>query len=484
MDEHMKVLFLAVEAAPFNKVGGLADFVAALPAALRRLGVDARVMIPRYGAMGGDYDLQKVGGTIPVPVGAEQEPVHLLQTTSDDVPVYFIWNDQYFSNREKVYGFNDDPQRFVFFSRAAVAALKALDWKPDVLHLNDWHVAAVAAWLDVYGRADVFYKDLATLFTIHDLTYQGVCGRLILSFGAMQNLPHLTVEPPGQVNWLAQGAAHADVVSTVSATYAQTLLHGDLDPALQPLFQERHDRLFGILGGIDYESWNPAQDAALVQTYTADSLKMRAVNKGAFQRELRLPAEADVPLLGLVVQLDNDRECEMTASAVEFLVQQENIQVVLLGIHDGVRGPLFQDLQGRFPGNVRGLVQFDERAERRLYSSLDMFVSVSHFEPSNISLMTAMRYGAVPVVRAPGAVADTIVDVDAKPQQGTGFAFQEYGEDALVSAIRRALAVYADKAGWAALQRRTMARDFSWDASARAYLDVYRRAVALRGALR
>ncbi|HNT78714.1 MAG TPA: glycogen/starch synthase [Anaerolineae bacterium] len=479
----MKVLFLAVEAAPFNKVGGLADFVAALPAALRKAGVDARVMIPRYGSMRGeDYELHKVGGTIPVPVGADQEPVHLLQATTDDVPVYFIWSDQYFSNREKVYGFNDDPQRFVFFSRAAIAALPVLDWRPDVIHANDWHVAPVAAWLDVYGRTDDFYNDIATVFTIHNATYQGVCGRLILSFGNMPKLPHLSVELPGQVNWLAQGLAHADVVSTVSATYAQTLLRGELEPTLQPLFQQRHDRLFGILGGIDYDRWDPARDAVLVQTYNVDSLKMRAVNKAAFQRELRLPIEADVPLLGLVVQLDNEREWEMTASAVEFLVQQENVQVVLLGIHDGLREEVFRDLQGRFPGNVRGLARFDDRVERRLYSSLDMFVSTGYFEPNNISLMTAMRYGAVPVVRAPGAIADTVVDADAKPQQATGFAFQECGEDALVTALRRGLAAYADKARWNVLQRRAMERDFSWSASAQAYLDVYRRAAALHGA--
>ncbi len=483
MDEQLKVLFLAVEAAPFNRVGGLADFVAALPCALRRMGVDARIMIPRYGGMrGGDYELQKIGGTIPVPVGTDQEPVHLLQTLSGDVPVYFIWNDQYFSNREKVYGFNDDPQRFVFFSRAALAALKTLDWKPDVIHANDWHAAPVTAWLDVYGRADDFCKDIASLFTIHDLTYQGICGRLILSFGNMSKLPHLSVEPPGQVNWLAQGVTHADVVSTVSATYAQTLVRGELNQTLQPLFQERRDCLFGILGGIDYESWNPAQDAVLVQSYDAASLNMRAVNKAAFQRELRLPLEADVPLLGLVVQLDNPREWELTASAVEFLVQQENVQVVLLGIRDGVRESAFRELQSRFPGNVRGLVQFDERVERRLYSSLDIFVSVSHFEPNNVSLMTAMHYGTVPVVRSPGDIADTVVDIHAKPDRGTGFAFQGYGEDALVAAIRRALTVYADRARWAALQRRAMERDFSWDASARAYVDLYRRAVALHSA--
>ena len=236
MDSDLKVLFLAAEAAPFTKVGELADVAGALPQALRRLGVDVRVMIPRYGNLRGEaHHFHRIGNSIPVPVGADLERVHLLETMAGDVPVYLIWNDQYFANRERVYGFNDDPQRFVFFSRAVIAVLGALEWKPDIVHANDWHTAAVPAWLDVYGKSDPLYKDVATLFTIHNVAYQGVCGRLILSFGQMAKVEHLSVEPPGQVNWLAQGIAHADLVSTVSSTYAHELLSGELDAALAPL---------------------------------------------------------------------------------------------------------------------------------------------------------------------------------------------------------------------------------------------------------
>jgi len=487
MDKKLKVLFLAAEAAPYTKVGGLADVALALPKALRQVGVDARLMIPRYGHLRTSaYNLQRVGHFIPVPVGAEQEPVHLLvanadaaATDVDNVPTYFIWNDQYFSNREKVYGFNDDPQRFVFFSRAVIAALKVLDWKPDVIHANDWPMAAVPVWLDVYGQSDEFYKTIASLFTIHDVAYQGVCGRLILSFGGMQKVPHLSIEPPGQVNWLAQAIAHADVLNTVSSAYAHAVLLGELGVDWANLFQERQIQLFGILGGLDTVAWNPAEDSALAQTYDATSLKMRAVNKVNFQRGLRLPTESDVPLVGMVVRSDEAHELDVLSSAIEFLVQQENIQFVMLGVQDEVQKTYLQELQGRFPGNIRGLVNFDERVERHLYGSIDIFAMLSQFEPSNLSQITAMHYGVIPVVRVSGGAADSVLDDDVKPGHGTGFVFTDYSEEALVAALRRALGAYRDKARWSAIQGRAMARDFSWQASAHAYMDLYKRAIAL-----
>jgi len=240
-DKKLKVLFLAAEATPFVKVGGLADVAGALPKALRNLDIDVRLMLPRYGnTVGKDYDLQRVGGPIAVPLGPGKENVHLLETAVDALPVYMIWDEQYLSTREKVYGFNDDPRRFTFFSRAVIATLQMLDrvmnWKPDVIHAHDWHTAPVVAWLDVYGKHDAFYRDMATLFTIHNLAYQGLCGRLILTFAQMQELEHLPIEPPGQVNWMAQGIAHADVLSAASPSYSREILWAGVQA---PAFEQR-----------------------------------------------------------------------------------------------------------------------------------------------------------------------------------------------------------------------------------------------------
>ncbi len=475
----VKVLFLAAEATPFTKVGGLADVAGALPKALHSLGIDVRVIIPRYGTMQATgHNFRRVG-TLAVPIGPGEEHALLLETNMDGVPVYLIWNDQYFSNRERVYGFNDDPQRFTFFSKGVIATLKMLNWQPDVIHANDWHTAAVPAWLGVYGRAQAEYRDIATLFTIHNLAYQGICGRLILTFAQMDKLPHLTGEVPGQVNWMAQGIAHADLVSTVSPTYAREIVAGEAGMGLTELLKTRQDCLFGILSGIDVDLWNPATDDALTQTYDVATLKMRAVNKNAFQRETRLSTNQDTPLFGMVTRLDDTKGLDLVIPALEALLQERDIQFVLLGTGDEVYETKFRDLQARFPNNVRAFIKFDERLARRIYGSADVLLVPSRAEPSSIALMSAMHYGVVPVIHATGGLADVVVDADAQPDRGTGFAFVDYSAPALVDGIRRALSVYENKARWTSLQCRAMERDFSWDASARAYVDLYRRALAL-----
>ncbi len=477
--DSLKVLFLAAEATPFTKVGGLADVAGALPKALRALGVDVRLMIPRYGTMqSAGYTCHRVG-PLAVPIGRGEEYALLLETNVDGVPVYLIWNDQYFSNRERVYGFNDDPQRFTFFSKAVLSALKVLDWRPDVIHANDWHMAAVPAWLSVYGRAQEFYRDIATLFTIHNLAYQGICGRLILTFAQMDKLPHLPGEVPGQVNWMAQGIAHADLINTVSPTYAREIVTGEAGMGLNVLLRMRQDRLFGILSGIDVDLWNPSTDDALAQTYDVSTLKMRAVNKNALRREVRLPVGPDTPLLGMVSRLDETKGLELAIAALEALLAEQDLQFVLLGMGLEAYEMKFRDLQSRYPNNVRAFIKFDERMARRIYSSIDILLMPSRAEPSSIALMTAMHYGVIPVVHATGGLADVVVDAEAQPERGNGFTFADYTAAALVDGIHRASRAYEDKMRWLTLQRRAMERDFSWNASARAYLDLYRRAIAL-----
>ncbi len=484
MDETLKVLFLAAEATPFVKVGGLADVAGALPRALRALGVDIRLMIPRYGNIRSkDYDFHRVGHSVSVPLGPGEEHVHLLETTlAEGLHVYLIWDDKYFSAREKVYGFNDDPQRFVFFSRAVISALRVLPWTPDVIHANDWHTAMVPVWLDISGHDDVLYRDMATLFSIHSFAYQGICGRLLLKFAQMQNVPHLSVEPPGQLNWMAQGIAHADLVNTASPSYAREILTEEIGGGLHTLLREREDSLFGILNGLDTALWDPEHDNALTQTFGVDSLRMRAVNKAALQREVRLPARPEVPLLGWVSRLDPVKGLDLVASALESILQKRDVQFVVLGTGDPEHETRFQALQTRFPEYVRVLNKFDDRLARRIYGGADLFLVPSRSEPSGVGQMIAMRYGAVPVVYLTGSLADTVVDADAQPSRGTGFAFRKYDSRAFEEAVQRALTAYEDEARWRTIQKRAMEMDFSWRASARAYLDLYRRALAVHRA--
>lgn len=481
MNERLNVLFLASEAVPFAKVGGLADIANALPKALRHLNIDARLLIPRYGNIRSqDYDFRRVGHSIPVPLGPGKSQVHLFETDIDGLPVYLIWNDQYFSSRSEVYGFNNDPQRFTFFSRAVIAALPKLSWTPDVIHAHDWHTAPMVSWLKFYGRDETFYKDIATLYTIHNLAYQGVCGRLILRFARMEDIAHLPVEAPGQVNWMAQGIANADVLSTVSPTYAREVLTSDAGMGMETLLEKRKDCLFGILNGIDTEIWNPTTDTALTQTFDVDSLRMRSVNKGALQRETGLPARDDVPLMGVVSRLDRLKGLDIMIPALETFLAEEDVQVVVLGTGADEYESRLRELKARFPEQMRVYIKFDERLARHIYGSVDLYLMPSLFEAGGLSQMIAMRYGAVPVVRATGGLADTVTDIDAQPKLGTGFVFQPFETEALVETLRRALAVYGHPQRWSQLQRRAMQKDFSWDVSARAYVDLYRRARAIR----
>ncbi len=480
----LKVIFIAAEATPFIKVGGLADVAGSLPRALRRQGVDVRLMMPRYATVSPkQYGLKRLS-SVPVPVGSGETRVHLLGGEVEGLPVYMIWDDQYFSAREKVYGFNDDAQRFAFFARSVIAALEYLDWKPDLIHANDWHAAPIVAWLRHYGhKREDFFARVASLFTIHNIAYQGLCGRLILTFAQMQGVPHLEVEPPGQVNWMAQGIANAEMVNTVSPTYAREILEPEAGAGLHTLLRRRHEEgaLYGILNGLDTALWNPATDAALAQTFDAASLPMRRVNKAALQRELGLPTRSEVPLLGTVTRLDALKGLDILIPALERLLAEGEGQFVILGTGQPDYEAQLRALQERFPQQVRALIKFDERMARRIYGGVDLFLMPSRFEPCGLGQMIAMRYGALPLVRATGGLADTVVDADASPQRGTGFAFRPYTVEALVETMHRALRAFAEPARWKALQLRAMARDFSWDASARAYADLYERTMQSLG---
>lgn len=479
----LKVLFLAAEATPFVKVGGLADVAGSLPKALQQIDVDVRLMLPRYGnAVGKEYSLRRVGGSIAVPLGPGKEQVHLLETAVGDLPVYMIWDEHYLSTREKVYGFNDDPRRFAFFSRAVIATVQmmgqTMGWKPDVIHAHDWHTAPVVAWLDSYGKHDRYYRDLATLFTIHNLAYQGLCGRLILTFAQMQDLGHLPVEPPGQVNWMAQGIAHADVLSAASPSYRREILTPENGMGLDSLLRERQDRLFGILNGIDTVVWNPHTDPALTQSFDTTSIPMRAVNKAALQREVGLPARSEIPLLGVVTRLDPLKGLDLMLPVLEPLLTERDLQFVLLGTGDSEYEERFRALQQRFTDRVRVFTKFDDRLARRIYGGIDLFLMPSRHEPGGLGHMLALRYGAVPVVRSTGVLADTVVDVTTQPNRGTGFVFRPYTGEAFRDALESALVLYKSPDRWQALQRRAMELDFSWSTSARAYVDLYSRAKA------
>ncbi len=480
-EKSLKVLFLTAEAVPFAKVGGLADVAGSLPIALRDLGRDVRVMMPRYGTISSDrFELVKIGDPFRVPAGAGKEYVHLIASTmGEGVPVYLLWNEHYFTSREKVYGFEDDAQRFAVFGRGVIEAIRMLDWKPDVIHANDWHTAVVPTWLDVSGWRDPLYRDIATVFTIHNLAYQGITGRLILTFAQMEDVKHLDVEPPGAVNWMAQGVAHSDIINAVSERYAEEILTPEMGMGLERLLQARKERLHGILNGLDYEEWNPVTDPSVPHNFDVHSLGRRAANKTALQQQARLPVRSDLPLLGMVSRLDLVKGMDLVEPALTGLLQENDVQFVVLGTGDPRYHAMFASVQERYPHQVRAFLKFDEVLARRIYAGADVFLMPSLVEPCGLGQMIAMRYGCVPVVRETGGLADTVIDHYPGQGHGTGFVFAENTPEAFGDALVRALRTYEDREKWRALQMRGMTCDFSWRASAQAYVDLYHKALTL-----
>jgi starch synthase len=476
MNAELKVLFVVAEATPFSKAGGLADFAGSLPGELKKLGVDVRVMLPRHKSPSGQKP--KVKMSFPVPVGSRDEQAHLLETESCQVPVYMVYHDRYFGHREHIYGFNDDPQRFVFFSRAVISAVSHMPWRPDVIHANDWHTCAVPTWVDIHGRDLDPFRQIATVMTIHSLAYQGICGRLILDFGRMGHIPHLDVEPPGKVNWLAQGIVHSDALSTVSPTYAEEITTPEVGGHLSGILHDRRDRLFGVLSGIDEDVWNPATDSALTQSFDVEALHMREVNKTALQRELQLSTDRDIPLLSMVTRLDPIKGLDLVVPALEALMQSTACQFILLGTGNEKYVQILQAFQKHHPRHVRFLNRFDERLARRIYGGADFFLMPSREESASTSVMIAMRYGAIPVVRSTGGLCDAVIDVARQPERGTGFRFDPFVPEALAEVLERAFS-YQKTREWPVLQTRVMKRDFSWKMASQAYVDLYKRAKQL-----
>ena len=481
MAQPLKVLYLAAEAAPYAKVGGLADVAGSLPKALRALGHDVRLALPRHKAVdGARWKLKLAAASFPVPVGADHKMTEALEGAADGVPAYLVWDEHYFG-RDRVYGYDDDAQRFVFFGRAILAFIKQIGWQPDVIHANDWHTAFVPTWLATAGKADPFYAPIATAYTIHNVTYHGTTGKAILPFAGLEDhVHHLEVEPPGAINWMARGIHHSDVINTVSKRYAQEILTPEFGAGMEGLLKHRHAerRLCGILNGVDYDQWNPATDPHLAQRFNSESLDARTLNKAALQREAGLPVREGAPLIGFISRLVDQKGVDVLSTVLDRLFARD-VQFVLLGAGEKRHEEIFGALPKRFPNKAAVFLKFDAALAQKIYGGADIFLMPSQFEPCGLGQMIAMRYGSVPVVRATGGLADSVSDLDAAnaPRKGTGFTFGDYTSDAFWSALERALDVFRDKKTWRGLQERCMKADFSWNASAKKYEELYRKAI-------
>lgn len=477
----MKVLFCASEIVPFAKTGGLADVGGALPAALAERGCDVRLAMPRYRSV--DLTGFRHAGTVEVVAGRERTAgtVYEGRTPQGGLPIWLFDQPTWF-DREGLYGesvrdYPDNLARFTFFCRAVLSWVGRQVWQPDLIHCNDWQTALIPVMLTVGDQAD-----RATLLTIHNLAYQGL-------FPAEQfvitGLPGSLYTPAalefwGQVNLLKGGLVFADVLNTVSETYAQEIQTEEFGAGLDGVLRARRDDLFGILNGVDYRVWDPATDALLPARYTVDDLSGKAVCKTHLQHSFGLSPDPAVPLVGMVTRLADQKGLDLVAAIITDVLAL-GTQFVLLGTGDPAYHTLFADLAARYPQHVGVRLGFDNALAHRIEAGADLFLMPSRYEPSGLNQLYSLRYGTVPVVRRTGGLADSIVDLTPQTlAQGTanGFVFDDYAPRALLGTVRRALTAFRDRSTWLRVVQTGMRADFSWGRSAARYLQLYERAVA------
>jgi starch synthase len=472
----MKILFVASEGLPYSKTGGLADVVEALTKALRSMGHEVAVLLPRYR---GNRIVATVLSSVTVAMGdalrfpsiCEAKPVNGVRYYCVDDPEYF--------DRAGIYGedghdYADNAQRYTEFCRVAIEFAKRV-WLPDVVHCHDWQAALVPVLLRTQHTTDPVVRSLPVVFTIHNLAYQGLFARSALrAAGLPESLFTMeALEFYGKVNFLKGGLIQSNYLTTVSKRYAKEIQTPEYGSGLDGVIRARSDRLVGILNGADYGVWNPEVDPFIAQSYSAKDLAGKKECKKDVLSVFGLPAEDfGRPLLGIVSRFADQKGFDLIAD-ISGELMKENLAIVVLGEGSREYERLFAALSKKYPEHIGLKIGYDNKIAHKVEAGADMFLMPSRYEPCGLNQMYSLRYGTVPIVRATGGLDDTIQNFDPETGQGTGFKFEPYDSGALLRCIRKALKAYADGDGWQVLQRNGMARDFSWKASAAAYVSVY-----------
>jgi len=469
----MKILFVSAEVSPYCKTGGLGDVAGSLPAALRDAGADARVVLPKYGSIPAHL-LTGIRLVATFNVHQSWRVQEAKVYANPDNSTYFIENDHYF-NRGGLYGYSDDHERFAFFTKASIEMLSHIGFEADILHFNDWHTGLGPTYLrDVYGGF-TFYSNMKSLFSIHNLHYQGNFGRPVLWDIGLNDGYYTNgdLEFYGNISYMKAGIIHANAVSTVSKTYAEeitTMAYGyGLDGLLRKCSHE-DGRLFGIVNGIDTAAHNPQTDPHLYVNFDADTLNLKREGKHRLQEALGLPV-ADAPMFSMITRLSEQKGLDIVSLIMEELMHHD-IQFVVLGTGEGRYESMFKSFAHRFPHKMSANINFDGNLAQRIYAASDIFLMPSVYEPCGLGQLFAMGYGAIPIVRKTGGLADTVEHFMPATGQGNGFVFEDFVASGLMWAVREALGVYATPM-WEQVVKNAMQSDFSWQSSAKEYLELY-----------
>lgn len=470
----MKILYASSEALPFLASGGLADVAGALPRALVENGVDCRVIMPLYSGIKPELREKMTYLTsFSVPLGWRRQYCGIFTAEYKGVTYYFVDNEYYFK-RDGLYGYYDDGERFSYFARAIVEAIAHIDFIPDVLHLNDWQTALAAVYLNLFYRHDVRYSFIKTVFTIHNIQYQGKFGKEIMEdLLGIDNSNMGLMEYDGCVNFMKAAIVSSNMVTTVSPSYAGEIQDPWYAFDMDPLLRENNFKLRGILNGIDVDLYDPSKDPVLAKNYTKKAFIMgKKANKKALCEELGLNYDENKPLVAAITRLVAPKGIDLIRYIFDDLMAK-GVQVVILGSGEKEYEDYFKDCANRYQGDVAVRLGFIPELSRKIYAGADIFLMPSKSEPCGLSQMIACRYGTIPVVRETGGLKDSIIDFGTDDKNGCGYTFKTYNAHDMLGAIERAIGAFYNKPVWKQQVSQAINADFSWDTSAKRYMEMY-----------
>jgi starch synthase len=485
-----KILFVTSEIVPFVKTGGLADVSAALPQTLAELGHEVRIVVPKYGAVDDrKYKIHEVVRLkdLTAQIGKKEVTYSLkscfLPGQRVRVQIYFLDNHEYFGSRNSLYAdpmtgkdYKDNDERFILMSRSIPELIQKLGWIPDIIHCNDWQCGLIPAYLKEAAKNDELFNSFKTLFTIHNLDYQGIFPES--TFGKIGLPEQLNsakgIQLNGKINFMKSGLLHANVINTVSNTYAQEIrTSNEYGAGLKDVLKKRKTDLYGIINGIDTKVWNPEKDKDIPKKYDFKTIGAKSVNKEALTSRFGMEYNLNVPVFGIISRLYDSKGMDLVQKVFNDLMKLD-IQLIVLGTGDKKYHAFFEKMSHKFKGKFASYLGFNDELAHLIEAGSDIFLMPSKNEPCGLNQMYSLKYGTVPIVRETGGLADTVIRYNEKTEEGTGFSFKKYDSKEFLKEIKRALKIFNDKKAWLKIIKAGMKTDFSWNSSAKKYVELYK----------
>ncbi|MDR4504696.1 MAG: glycogen synthase GlgA [Candidatus Scalindua sp.] len=487
MSIDFKIMFASPEVVPFAKTGGLADVSGSLPKHLKRLGCDTRIVMPFYRMIREqqlphvtiieDLDVPSKGGILKAKV---------IQVNLEGIiPVYFIMYDEFY-DRGNLYGnsegdYHDNAERFIFFCRSILELSRRIDFRPDIIHCNEWQTGLIPAYLKTLYNEDPFFSNTRTVFTIHNIAYQGIFEKEIFKKTCLpDNVFDTGIEYYGKVNFMKAGIVYTDIISTVSQKYSTEIQTEEYGCGLQDILKERSDSLFSVLNGVNYDEWNPETDAFIVANYNKENASGKIACKQDLLSHFTLPLSLmKRPLLGIISRLVEQKGIDLLLETLDRLMAF-NVGFILLGLGEERYHRQFLNFARRYPKRIGLCIAYNNVLAHKIEAGVDIFLMPSRYEPCGLNQIYSLRYGTIPIVHATGGLDDTIKDYDQANGAGNGFKFKEYNTSAFLNKTKQALNVFENREEWSRLMKNAMAEDFSWEISAEKYIELYKKAASCR----